>query len=107
MDELIVGDRQTDNFARHLWRDLHDIGAHGAIARPWGPHVILPRAPAEQRSKRDSDECRQNRQGVHRRQSRATLNRGRGPDDVGFQFDAGHQRPQRAMTRTIEETIIT
>ena len=25
---------------------LHDVGSHGAIARPWRTHIGLPRRPA-------------------------------------------------------------
>ena len=45
--ELIVDDRQLDDAACDLRRHLHDVGSHGAIARPWRTHIGLPRRPAE------------------------------------------------------------
>ena len=107
VDELVVGDRQLHDLARHLRGDLHDIGADRAVARPWRAHVILPRLPAGESRDGDRHHRCKNGQDAEGRQDRPALDPGQGLDVVGLQLDAGHQRLQRAITRTIDETIIT
>ncbi len=113
VDELVVGDRQLHDLASDLGGDLDDIGADRPVARPGRAHVVLPRCIAERGRDADGDHGDENRRDAERRQDRAAPGRrpsgdvGAFQDVVGFQLDAGHQLPQRAMTRTIDETMIT
>ena len=112
-DELIVGDRQLHDLAGDLRGDFHDIGADRAVARPGRAHVILPGLPAERGRGADGRHGNEHGQNAQGREHRPALDRGHSRDAaslqdvVGFQLYAGHQRLQRAITRTIDETIIT
>ena len=44
---------------------------------------------------------------MHRRQNRPALGGRRDGNVTGFQFDAGHQEPQRAIMTMIDEAMIT
>ena len=113
MDELIVGDRQLHDLARDLGGDFDDIGADRTVAGPGRAHVILPRRIAERSRDAGREHGHENRRDAEGRQHRAAPGRrlsgdvGAFQDVAGFQLNAGHQIPQRAMTRTIDETMMT
>ena len=110
MDELVVGDRQFHDLAGDLRGDFHHIGAHRAVARPWRAHVVLPGLVGERRRNPDRGQSGENRQDADETTGAGSLARRRRvafQGVAGFQLDAGHQLPQRAMTRTIDETMIT
>ena len=113
MDELVVGDRQLHDLASDLRGDFHDIGAHRAVARPRRAHVILPGLPAERGRGADGHHRNEHGQNAQGRPDGPALDRRRSrnvaslQDIIGVQLYAGHQRLQRAIIRTIDETMIT
>ena len=42
VDELVIGHPQFDDLARYLRRDVGDLHAHAAVARPGRGDVVLP-----------------------------------------------------------------
>jgi hypothetical protein len=107
VDKLVVDDRQLHDLAGDLRGDFHDVSADRAIARPRRAHVVLPRLPPGHRRNRDRRQRDEDRHDMDGRQDRPALDRQQGLRVIGFEFDAGHQRLQRAIITTIDETIIT
>ena len=107
MDELVVDDRQLHDLAGDLRGDLHDVRADRAVARPWRAHVILPRLPPRDSRNRDRRRRDKNRHDANGRQDRPAFEPRQDLNVVGLELDARHQRLQRAIITTIDETIIT
>src|SRR5215471_6797837 len=113
-DELIVDDRQLDDAAGDLRRHRDGIDAHGAVARPGRLHIGLPHRPAEPDRQRGRGERDQDRNDSDPRPVDRASSRLGGADDtqigtlaaLGFGFDVGHDKSQRAMTSTIEDSTI-
>ena len=53
MNVAVVDNRQLDDAPRDLRSHRDDISAHGGVARPRRPHIVVPRRPAEQPGERD------------------------------------------------------
>jgi len=54
---LIVAHHDVGHKTGHIWRDVNDIGADAAIARPRFIHVVNPQIASDQECCHDGNGC--------------------------------------------------